>query len=84
MNEGMLLYWVVIGWISLWAVAVALGAITKRLDDAVRMHILHVDANTLHHAARQRAMGDDGWDVDVVDDGADVDILADEPVRRAA
>lgn len=88
MAEFGIVTWMIIAGIALWCVAVSMGAIAKRLDDAVRLHNLRASALALHRRARRQALGLDGWDVDVLEE----DARADEPeatseaveLRRAA
>ncbi len=80
MEESAAAFGIVLVGLSVWTVLGAFTAIAKRLDDQVCLHNLRVEALALHRTVRRKALGLDGWDVDIIADTPDTtDYIDDQP-----
>lgn len=89
MDEAAVAFWLLMFALAGWTVLGALSAVAKRLDDQVCLHNLRVEALALHRAVRRRALGLDGWDVDIIDEPETVEIIDEDtknvdPIRKVA
>ncbi len=91
MDESVVAFWFVLLGLAAWTVLGALSAVAKRLDDQVCMHNLRIEALALHRTVRRKALGLDGWDVDIIDEEPQTaEIIGEstvnelQPARKAA